>query len=549
MEWHCSNKKEERPSRQIVLIKYNLWRKYLSEYKKYLISRIYTYIDITEVIKTAFIPLKMIFEILANSLLVLLKRGIKPALETSSNIAVLHAHGADLEKRADYFWFPKSSIDPKKILVYFKYHCWPAKEESVKLIESYGMRWVNLLPWKSSKLKFFSSAPEFYRLPHPMYIKKSIRTFFETVKLFFNCLFKSNAVGIWLWSRLVNLFNRSTLYEAFFTIYDIKVHYGLYNAGVDMMAENIAIDIVGGVDLCHHWSNHDITEISIGKPHDVQFSWGPYYRKYVFEKEFYDLKYLVYIGYPYDNNFVKCKQKAQQHRNKLLEKGVKFIVTFFDQDYPLSWPKTNENVKEIYRTFLDKVIKNPSLGLITKPKKVRNFWEKPGLSSLGPLAKKAENTGRCLFLDGNTFTNEAAQAADLVIGFGVYSTPALEAALAGVPSITCDLQNFSKHPFYQGGFNATVFNDLDTMMQSIEKFANRNGAYGRFGDYSFISENIDPFRDGRASERAGYFIKCLLGEFDKGSNRPEALETAVENYHSQWGDDKAVNLAKEKVSA
>ncbi len=549
IKWYCAKNKNLETIRHIVIIKGNVWRHYLRFYKKDLVWRIYTYLNLKKMIETHFIPIKIILEICANSLLLFLtKKRIKYISNpTTPKIGVLHAHGADLEKRSDYFWFNNSSIDPQRILVYFKYHCWPAKKESIMLIESYGMHWVNLLPWKFSKLRILSAIPEFYKIPHPLYIKNSIITFLQIAKLFFCCLFKLSNIALWQWRHLANLLNRVTLYEAFFSLYNIKMHYGIYEAGMDMIAANIAIELVGGIDLCHHWSNFDVIEICIGKPHDVYFSWGPYYERHFFDKNFYEMKYLVYTGYPYDYHFPRCKQKAQLYRQRLLENGAKFIVCFFDQRYSYFWPKANKDIEDIYRALLHKVLQDSDFGLITKPKKIRNFWEiMPNLSS---LAKEAEKTGRCFFLDGSTSTNVAAQASDLAIGFGVYSTPAIESAISGIPAITCDLQGLVSHPFYKEGYNSIVFNDLDTMMQSIQQFKNRNNNSDGFADYSFSLKDIDPFRDGRASERVGFFMKWLLDEFDKGKYSQQVVEKAVERYRTEWGTDKVISFQKEKREA
>lgn len=536
-------------AKHIVVIKNNIWRDYLQSRKKDLIRKIYVYPNVKKAIAPLFILIKTLFEVAANSFLVLFGKKIKNISGIVPKIGVLHAHGADLKKRSDYFWFQNSGIDPKRIIVYFKYHCYPLKEDSIRLVESYNMQWVDLLPWKFFKLKVLSCAPEFYRLPHSIYIKRSIRAFLETIKLFWCCLLKRSKIIFWQWQNLANLLNRLTLYESFFTVYNIKVHYGAYEEGVDVAASNLAAELVGGIDLGYQWSNFNLSTITCAKSNDIHFSWGPYYEKHYFDKEYYNFKYLAYIGYPYDYLFEKYRKKARQHRDNLLKNGVKFIVTFFDQDYPLAiWPKMNEDIKEIYRVLLNKVVEDPLLGFITKSKKNRNFWERPALRSLRFLAKKAEKTGRCLFLEGSVFPNEAAQVSDLVIGYGVFNTPVIEAALSGMSAITWDLQNSSGHPFYELGFNAIVFKDLETMMRGVERFRNRDDNSGRFGNYFFLLEDIDPFRDGRASERAGYIIKCLLSEFDRGNSRSEVLERAVKSYRGRWGNDKVFNFAEAKLN-
>jgi hypothetical protein len=224
----------------------------------------------------------------------------------------------------------------------------------------------------------------------------------------------------------------------------------------------------------------------------------------------------------------------------LLRNGAKFIVCFFDQNYPYNWPKANQDVESIYKALLNKVITDFDFGLIAKPKRNINFFG--AMSDLSKLVKDARETGRCLFLDRDIFTNSAAQAADLVVGFSIHSTPAFEAALSGIPIIICDLQKFTHHPFYKENLGKIVFNDPGEMMDVIEKLKDRKVNYNELGDLTPILNKIDPFRDKRASERIGYFMKWILDGFDGGNNRGQAIAKASEKYRIQWGTDKVITF-------
>lgn len=269
----------------------------------------------------------------------------------------------------------------------------------------------------------------------------------------------------WQLRCLANLLDRVTFYEAFFEIYNIKIHYGLYGGGVDMIASNLAAKLVGGVDICHHWSNFNAVEIMIGQLHDIFFSWSPYYKQNFLDNDFFKLGHVVYTGYPYDYLFDYSQQQSRLHRQKLMKNGAKFIVCFFDQAYTDSWPKANKDIEDVYRALLNKVITDSDFGLINKPKRNISFSKSmPGLSK---LAKDAVNTGRCLFLDRDTFTNQAAKAADLVVGFTIHTTPSFEAALSWIPIIICDPQKFTSHPLYKEDLSTIVFNQLGKMMAVI----------------------------------------------------------------------------------
>jgi len=527
IKWLGKNRKDSDRKKHIIVVKKSPWVVYVKSLSKVPLERIFAYPSMRRTIKPFFVPIKIILEIVFNSFLVMIGNKATSEYGRKPKIAVLHAQGADLSKRADYFWFKNSQIDPKRIIVYFKYGCWKPKEDVLKYIDSCGIYWVNLLPWRFGF--------QIDRLPTPTYIKKSMRAFFTLVKLLFRSLSKRALIKLWQWQALADLINRVTFYEAFFKDYNIKIHFGLYETGIDMIASNMAIELSGGVDLCHHWSNCYVSEILDGKPHDVYFIWGPYYKN-IFKRDLYRVENFVCSGYPYDMNFSASTEKGEDYRKKLLSYGARFIVSLFDETHPKEWRRTDREVERLYALLLEKVNNDNSFGLITKPKKKKEFWKRwPGLSE---LAKKAESTGRCLFLEGSVFPNDAAQAADLTIGFGVYNTPALEAALSGKPAITYDPQNISGHHFYRAGFNIFVFNDPDNIMKKIDEFRNNGCNTVKLGDYSAVLNEIDPFRDGRASERIGAFINQLLESFNNGQGSQMALDEAIRKYSSMWGSDK-----------
>ncbi|MFH1074385.1 MAG: hypothetical protein V1752_04765, partial [Candidatus Firestonebacteria bacterium] len=262
LKWFKSKGKEE-SAFNIVLTKNNPWLRKLNVYGKDLIGKVYGYVDLKNKILAFSLSFKIILEASINSFAELLGLGRKqinnPGLP---KIAVMHAHGADLSKRSDYFWFPGSGINTDQILVYFKYDCWPPAQEAKRLIESYGMRWADLLPLK---IKGSGSRPELYFLPEPVFVKNCIKSFLMVIKLLLRSISGKYAFSSWQLGRLANLINRVGFYQAFFKLYSVKVHFSFYEMGEDMIASNIAVKLNGGVDLCHHWSNYDVTEVSLGK--------------------------------------------------------------------------------------------------------------------------------------------------------------------------------------------------------------------------------------------------------------------------------------------
>ena len=55
-------------------------------------------------------------------------------------------------------------------------------------------------------------------------------------------------------------------------------------------------------------------------------------------------------------------------------------------------------------------------------------------------------------------------------------------------------------------------------------------------------DELDPFRDGRAAERMGTYIKWLIDGFKAGMDRETIMADAAERYCEKWGKDKVTSV-------
>ncbi len=525
-------------SKNIVLIKDNYWIDYFRSFYASHVIQVSAYPNIKEFINKIYVFFKLIVEIFLNGILLVLGKKINDQeFNASAKIAVLHAQGVNLEKKTDYFWFPGSGINSEQILLYFKYPTRPPSPEVLEFVNRNKIPWINLLPWKIGHKKLLGATAEFNRFPDKGYLKLLMQTLKTSIRILFFCLINRRRKLFGFWKFLTALLATINFFEAFFKTYNIKVHFAMHDGGRDMVAANIAIEVVGGIDLCTHWSSYDTTMLTMGKSHDVCFTWGPFFTKHFFSKPYYSFKNFVYSGYLFDRSFESCQKKSKKYRQQLLNEGAEFIICLFDQNNPIERPLWNQEVEKLYRRLLELVIKDKKLGLIIKPKKIN---PKVKLSAIASLLQEAETTKRCFVLMGDTFPNEASQASDLAIGVSVASTPTVEAALAGAKCITFDLESHYEHPFYKEGHHKIVFDDLDEMFETIARFRLEPLSRKGFGDYSFILPEIDPFRDHKASERIGIYIRVLLEEFVKGHNKARVINVANEFYRRQYGQDKVL---------
>ncbi|MDD5356343.1 MAG: hypothetical protein PHY56_07405, partial [Candidatus Omnitrophica bacterium] len=503
----------------IVLITGNSWIDFIRTHFKDDEIEICSYFNLKGFIGLIYYPLKIVIEIIANLFLLFIGKGVSANCDKQhSKTAVLYMHGADLAKKSDYFWLPASGIDPKRIIVYFKYSVRPPTKANINMIEENNATWVNLLPWKIGARNLLSGTMELYRFPSVIFIKKSLKTLWTSLFLFITCLWKGS---LWYWKNITNILNSVDFFESFFLAFNIKVHFAQYGVGRDMSAANMAIELVNGVDIGAHWSNFDSAFVDLAKPHDIYFSWGPYFKDNFLNADYNRIDKLVYCGYPYDSFFKDCNERAKSHRGRLLDKGARFIVAFFDQSLASNKPNWVKEIEGVYRFLLEEVLKDETFGLIIKPKKLASLNQK--LPAIASLFNKAVSTGRCLFLDADIFPCEAAYASDLALGIGASSTPLTEALLAGVPGITFDSRDFLEHPIYRYDFKNIIQNRLFKLENVIRDVKNNNLAVEK----PMALKEIDCFRDGRASLRIGCFIKWVSDEIEKGSFRQEAIKAAI----------------------
>jgi len=517
----------------LILVASNSWLNFIRTKFKDDRIKIYSYFNFKEFVSLVYYPLKIIIEIIANLSLLLIGKRISDSLNRRhSKIAVLYMHGADLSKKSDYFWLPPSEIDPKRIIVYFKYSVRSPTKANIDMIEKNNAAWVNLLPWKIGARNLLPGTMELYRFPSVIFIKKSLKTLWTSLSLLIVCLWRGS---LWYWKNITNILNSVDFFESFFLAFNIKVHFAQYGVGKDMSASNMAMELVNGVDIGVHWSNFDSAFVDLAKPHDIYFSWGPYFKDNFLNADYNRINKLVYCGYPYDSFFKDCDERAKFHRGRILDKGARFIVAFFDQSIASNKPNWAKEIEGVYRFLLEEVLRDETFGLIIKPKKLASLSQR--LPDMAALLKKAVSTGRCLFLGVDILPCEAAYASDLALGIGASSTPLTEALLAGVPGITFEPRGFFEHPIYKYDFKSIIQNKLSQLKSTITDVKNNKLTIEK----PAVLKEIDCFRDGKASTRIGRFIKWVLDELDKGSSRQEAIGIAIEKYQKEWGVDKVVD--------
>ena len=260
------------------------------------------------------------------------------------------------------------------------------------------------------------------------------------------------------------------------------------------------------------------------------------------------IEYFVTTGYIGDHRFKLVDAEAKRVRDNLRRNGAEYVVAYFDEGSYLDarWGIDAGRLREHYAFLLEALLREEGAGLVLKPKV-------PGTlrTRLGPVAALLDHalaTGRCHLyeegvLQGAVTPAQAALSADLAVhGSLVSGTAACEAALAGVPTVLLDDDGWKCSPLRRLGSERVVFDNWDALWHTWKVSRAQPGAVPGFANWSPILEELDPFRDGRAAERMGMYLKWLIEGFSAGQPRESVLAQAAERYCSAWGEDKVATV-------
>ncbi len=256
------------------------------------------------------------------------------------------------------------------------------------------------------------------------------------------------------------------------------------------------------------------------------------------------IAHQVVTGFLGDFRFPYLKEKAAEISRPLRQKGVKRIIAFLDENTldDGRWFTGHAFTQKNYAYLIDKVLQDLRYGIIFKPKSPGNLMRR-----LGPVAGMLEDlqkSGRAIVLGGGSLQGMyppvlASLAADLTIHECLSAGSAgVESALAGASTLFLDTEGWPVSPFYQGGLGKVVFQDWNSLWQACSDFFEKPGAKSHLGNCAPYLTDLDPFRDGRAAERMGNYLKWLIDGLNAGLPRGTVLADANERYARLWGSDK-----------
>lgn len=340
------------------------------------------------------------------------------------------------------------------------------------------------------------------------------------------------------------------IWSGFFSRYGVKVFMTWYKYDGQHAVMADAIQALGGISAVNQVTFDGYRNYECRVSADLAFGFSRFSAQ-IEQESLSNVPYYVVTGYPRDHARPLLEAQAQKLRMRLGQAGARKIVFVIDENSikDARYHMGNASQQENYRFVLEKVLELPWLGVVFKPKAPHTLRER--LGEVNELLCAAERTGRCVVLEGRHFATSiesvllAGLASDVCIhGHLAAGTAALECALAGLPTLLIDREHVPFSKLNELPRGKVVFEDWPTAMEAVmEHLTSETGIPG-FGDWGGMLDELDPFRDGKASYRIGTYLRWLLEGFDKGWDREHILADAANRYMEQWGADKVVPIGQ-----
>lgn len=456
----------------------------------------------------------------------------------SSRILAVVYQGRDLQPdpryRTELFWLPSSTIPSSRIAVHLMLAGLPVGEDTFAALRTAGIECVA------------STDDRAYRghsVYHPTRRSVPIQSYRWNLRLVLSIIGDALCTGRWTPSFYIDLLlvflHHYARWRDFFDSNHIRICLNNVVHGEDTIPMHCALKDSGGIHVGYQYSTFMYSgQLAVPICQDVYFAFGPYYTQMLREGSSV-IRTIAYSGYITDLTFPLVRQNAAAHREALRRAGADFIVCLFDEnstDEPYGYI-SNRTSARIYRSFLQALLDDPTLGLILKPKLQRTLLKR--IPEIRPLLENAISTGRCLLLGDDDLVvsriqpTEAAQAADVTVGPLIGGTTVLESYLSGVKSVYLDTERLYTQPEYRWE-HPVVFNDPDEVLAAIRRYRRQPDAYPNFGNLSVGADRI-PYRDGKAAIRLSGYLSDLIRGFDDCLPRERCIQQANENFRARWG--------------
>lgn len=444
-----------------------------------------------------------------------------------------HLNLTDHAKHSDVFFYHAGLIDGKDIAITFRLANDPLDDVKWTQIKKEGMVAFAIEPQATriTDVPLFQSWPK--RSTPSLFIPEALEMSYPRETKWFHEVSEQFEGQVQYWEK----YFRQTQTKIWITWYKYDSHHMI-------LAE--ALRRIGGALAIYQRAFEEMPRPDTCVWSDIVFGFS--YDGISLEREIGStINHYVVCGYLGDYRFENVKPQAKKIRQELLAKGAKRILAYFDENSNdnAQWHTGHEPMRENYAFILERLIKDPQLGLVIKPKAPATLRRR--LDQVDNMLQQALSTGRCILIDEGKVQGSyppvlAALASDIAIhGHLSAATAGFEAALAGVKTLILDREGLPTSRLHALGSRVT-FTSWDQLWQVLEDHWQKPGGLEGLGDWSSVLKVMDPYRDGQAVKRMSSYLQWALEGYKMQQSKAQALAYATERFQARWGKQSVVDI-------
>jgi len=426
----------------------------------------------------------------------------------------------------DFFWWRHSTIIPERLLYMFERPDYQPTQERLDSLEKLGINSIAL------NQTYSGDAPESMIRQNTLSLKEGLKRFYSYSKVISRGGLKdsfSRSVCSWVIWQLYCSDELAKIYGET----NLKVLFHHQETGHESVT--LATLRTNTLRIGTHWSCLNAPYVSSFRCHEVYFAWGAHDLKIILDSESPSKNLLISGCFLSEYSNEEEVQKGTEAVQLMKNRGARYTVALFD---------SSVIEPNFYRFFLDWLINDPALGIIIKSKGGTS-WDKFKEGSSGRLAQQAINTGRFHVMSANASPADAGLLSDFSVGTTGISAIVV-AALKGAKVLFLDYEKIGQglvKPygiFHSLGPKRCAFYEPEILKEAILEYINNPESNPYLGDASPILDKIDPFRDGKTSQRIGEYVSWYLEGIDQNLSKDDAIRKAIDKYAEKWGADKVI---------
>ena len=256
----------------------------------------------------------------------------------------------------------------------------------------------------------------------------------------------------------------------------------------------------------------------------------------------------VISGFPYHyynlkNDHKNYFKQIELVKKKFLSKGSKFTILLLDTNHGLNQSYGDQFIntkvmEKFYNEIFQVVLNDKNLSLVIKTKKKNSFKKLKGIQD---NLKKCIENGKC-YLDTSkgSLSSNYQDIIDFVIAAQLDLSSAFFEIISfgkrGVIFDYADLKNTD--PAIREYFEKNlIFSNFDEMISKLKK----NIYNSKFGNWSYIKNDIDPFCDYGGGNRIEEYIFILIENLKNSKSFTDSINNANKFFTDKYGKDKIPN--------